>query len=179
MLPKTDMFEIGRTKEDIKMDTLELALSLELDLEIYYREQAERNKENSLHVVFSMLAKEEENHAKILRSKADLLTTPVQETNILVEVRKLFKQLGNFKSDIKDIPSQLDSYRMALEMEQRSLKFYRTLRDNSQEEKAKATYQYLIKQEDIHCAIMDELVKLTTRPEEWVESAEFGLREDY
>lgn len=161
------------------MDTLELALSLELDLGKYYTEQAEKNKDNSLHVVFSMLAKEEENHANILMSKADKLTLPVEEPNILVEVRKLFKQLSDFRSDIKDIPSQLDSYRMALEMEQRSLKFYKTLRDNAQEEINKTTYQYLIKQEDIHCVILEELVKLTTRPEEWVESAEFGIREDY
>ncbi len=161
------------------MDTLQLALSLEIDLQKYYYEQAERNKENSLYVVFSMLAKEEENHAKILQSEADKLTLPVQTDNILVEARKLFKQLGDFKTDIKDLPSQLDSYRMALEMEQKSLKFYTNLHDNAPDEKAKITFQYLLKQEDIHCTIMEELVKITTRPEEWVESAEFGLREDY
>lgn len=161
------------------MDTLQLALSLEIDLQKYYYEQAERNKENSLYVVFSMLAKEEENHAKILQSEADKLTLPVQTDNILVEARKLFKQLGDFKTDIKDLPSQLDSYRMALEMEQKSLKFYKNLHDNAPDEKSKITFQYLLKQEDIHCTIMEELVKITTRPEEWVESAEFGLREDY
>lgn len=161
------------------MDTLQLALSLEIDLQKYYHEQAERNKENSLYVVFSMLAKEEENHAKILQSEADKLTLPVQTDNILVEARKLFKQLGDFKTDIKDLPSQLDSYRMALEMEQKSLNFYKNLQDNAPDEKSKITYEYLLKQEDIHCTIMEELVKITTRPEEWVESAEFGLREDY
>ena len=161
------------------MNTLELALTLELDLEKYYTEQAELNKENNFYVIFSMLAKEEEKHASILRSKADKLTLPLQEDNVLAEARKLFKQLGDFKSDIKDIPNQLDSYRMALEMELRSLQFYQSLFDNAPDEKSKVTYQYLIKQEDIHCIIMEELVKLTTRPEEWVESAEFGVREDY
>lgn len=161
------------------MDTLDLALTLEHDLEKYYNEQAEKNKDNSLFVVFTMLAGEEKIHADILMGKADKLELKVQDKNILTEARGLFKQLGDLKSDIKDLPSQLDSYRMALEMEHKSLNFYKNLQDNSTEEKAKETYSYLIKQEDIHCVILEELVKLTTRPEEWIESAEFGLREDY
>lgn len=161
------------------MDTLELALSLEYDLEKYYLEQAEKNKGNSLSVVYTMLAEEEEKHASILLGKADMLELKVQDKSILTEARGLFRQLGDFKSDIKELPSQLDSYRMALEMEQKSLIFYKKLHDNTDDEKEKETYRYLIKQEDTHCIIIEELVKLTTRPEEWVESAEFGLREDY
>ncbi len=161
------------------MDTLELALSLELDLGKYYREQAEKNENNSLKVVFNMLAKEEDKHAEILMSKADLLTLPVSESNILKEAEKLFRHLKDFESDFTELPSQLDSYRMALEMEHKSLKFYTSLRDKAESKEEKTTYEYLIKQEDIHCILLEELVKLTTRPEEWVESAEFGVREDY
>ncbi|MGB8454823.1 MAG: ferritin family protein [Anaerocolumna sp.] len=161
------------------MDTLELALSLEFDLETYYTGQAEKNKENSLFVVFTMLAGEEQKHVDILLGKADLFDLNVEDENILSEARGLFKKLANFESDIKELPSQLDSYRMALGMEQKSLNFYKSLHDTAVDEKTKKTYQYLIKQEDIHCTVMEELVKLTTRPEEWVESAEFGLREDY
>ncbi len=161
------------------MDTLELALTLEYDLEKYYRSQAEKNKDNSLNAVFTMLAGEEEKHAEILLGKADVLDLKVQDENILEKSKGLFGQLGDFKSDIKDLPSQLDSYRMALEMEQKSLNFYKNLHDGALEDKDRETYRYLMKQEDIHCVILEELVKLTTRPEEWVESAEFGLREDY
>ncbi|WMJ85699.1 ferritin-like domain-containing protein [Anaerocolumna sp. MB42-C2] len=161
------------------MDTLELALSLEFDLEKYYGAQAEKNKGNSLFVVFTMLAEEEQKHTEILLGKADVLDLNIQDKNILKEARELFSQMRDFKSDIKELPSQLDSYRMALEMEEKSLKFYKNLRDMAETDKEKETYQYLIKQEDVHCIILEELVKLTTRPEEWVESAEFGLREDY
>lgn len=161
------------------MDTLELALSLELDLEKYYREQAEKHKDNSLKVVFTMLAKEEEQHASILMGKADVLTAEVKKEEILTKARELFRDLGDVKSDVKDIPSQLESYRFALEMEHKSLDFYKGLKEKAEEEEEKRTYQYLIRQEDIHCIVLEELVKLTTRPEEWVESAEFGVREDY
>lgn len=161
------------------MEVLELALTLELDLGKYYREQAEKNRNNSLQIVFSMLAKEEENHADILMGKAELLALPVEDSGILKEAGKLFRHLKDFESEFTEIPSQLDSYRMALEMEHKSLEFYTSLRDKAEDEKEKRTYEYLIKQEDTHCILLEELVKLTTRPEEWVESAEFGLREDY
>ena len=68
---------------------------------------------------------------------------------------------------------------MALEKEQESLKFYQDLYANASKEHSKTVLQYLINQEDKHCMILDELVKLVSRPDEWVESAEFGLREDY
>lgn len=161
------------------MDTLELALSLEFDLEKYYMELAEKNKDNNLAVVFNLLANEERKHTEILLGKADMLDQKIQDKDILMEAKGLFRNLGDFKSDIKEMPNQLDSYRMALELEEKSLKFYKELQAGAEDEKLKNTYGYLMKQEDIHCIIIEELVKLTTRPEEWVESAEFGLREDY
>ncbi len=161
------------------MDILELALSMELDLEKFYKEQAELNKDNSLKVVFTMLAKEEENHANILKANADKLTLALEDTNILSEVQSIFKSMVNFTSDIKDIPDQLDTYRMALEKEEESLKFYQDLYADVSDEQSKTVFQYLIKQEDKHCVILEELVKLLTRPEEWIESADFGMREDY
>ena len=158
------------------MELLELALSMELDLEKFYQEQADLNKDNSLNVVFTMLAKEEKNHANILRTNADKLTLPLEDSNILLDVQSIFKNIDGIADDLQ---SQLDTYKMALEKEQESLKFYQDLYANASKEHSKTVLQYLINQEDKHCMILDELVKLVSRPDEWVESAEFGLREDY
>lgn len=161
------------------MSILELAISLEHDLESFYRQQAELSKGNSLSVVFTLLAKEEENHARILESNSDKLVLPLTDSDILSEIQSIFKSMDDFKLEIKDIPSQLDTYRMALGKEEESLKFYRELQANASDEQSKTVFQYLIKQEDKHCIILEELIKLVNRPEEWVESAEFGIREDY
>ncbi len=161
------------------MDALELAISMELDLENFYRKQSELNKENSLNVVFTLLAKEEENHAQILIQNAEKLTLPLEDSEILSEVHSIFRNMNDFQSDIKNLPSQLDAYRMALEKEQESLKFYQDLYDEATEERSKTVFGYLIKQEEKHSIILEELIKLVNRPEEWVESAEFGIREEY
>ncbi len=161
------------------MEILDLALSMEYDLEAFYKRQAELNEGNSLHEVFILLAKEEEKHAVILQSYKDDIVLPLAESNIIADVKVLFKELKDFKQEIKDIPTQLDVYRMALEKEEQSLEFYKDLHDKAGEEQSKKVFSYLMQQEDTHCIILEELVKLVNRPEEWVESAEFGIREEY
>jgi rubrerythrin len=49
----------------------------------------------------------------------------------------------------------------------------------SDNDKDKELFEFLLREERKHLTLFDELVKMLTRPEEWVESAEFGLREDY
>ncbi len=161
------------------MELLDLALSMENDLEAFYRKQAELNEGNSLQKVFLILAGEEENHAAILQSYKKDIVLPFKDSNILTNVKSIFKEMTDFKMEIKHIPNQLDIYRMALEKEEESVKFYQDLLDKASEEQSKKVFGYLIKQEDTHCIILEELVKMTSRPEEWVESAEFGLREEY
>ena len=161
------------------MEILDLALSMEYDMEAFYKRQAELNEGNSLHEVFILLAKEEEKHAVILQSYKDDIVLPLAESNIIADVKVLFKELKDFKQEIKDIPTQLDVYRMALEKEEQSLEFYKDLHDKAGEEQSKKVFSYLMQQEDTHCIILEELVKLVNRPEEWVESAEFGIREEY
>jgi rubrerythrin len=161
------------------MELLELALSMEYDLKDFYNKQAELNDGNSLCTIFKLLEKEEEKHAQILKSYNNLIELPLTDSTILSDVKSIFKETDNFKSEIKKLPNQLDVYRMALEKEEQSLKFYQDLFDKASDEKSKKVFGYLIDQEDKHCIIMEELVKLVTRPEEWVESAEFGRREDY
>lgn len=161
------------------MELLEFALSMELDLKDFYKKQADLHKGNCLNTVFTLLAEEEDKHAAILRSYADKIVLPLTDSNILSDVRSIFKQIKDFTLEIKDIPSQLDVYRMALEKEEESKKFYQDLCDKSSEEQSRQVFEYLTAQEDKHCIILEELVKRVSRPEEWVESAEFGIREEY
>ena len=49
------------------MNSIEFAINMELDGVKYYTEQAEINKDNSLNTVFLLLAKDEGNHARILK----------------------------------------------------------------------------------------------------------------
>lgn len=161
------------------MELLDLALSMENDLKVFYEKQAQLNESNSLKVPFMLLAKEEETHAQIIKSYSDHIALPLPDSHIIADVNAIFKEMKNFKVEIKELPNQLDVYRMALEKEKQSVAFYQDLQDKASEPQSKTVFGYLIEQEKKHCIIVEELIKMASRPEEWVESAEFGLREEY
>lgn len=157
------------------MDILVYAIKMELDGEKYYVEQAELNRENSLYNVFMDLAKDEGDHARILEDKARgslyRLSAPVRSS-----VQNVFSRLSGSKGT-PGSPDQVEIYKEALEKEKQSIDLYKKLLGESEGDKE--IYEYLIAQEEEHCEILEEIIRMANRPNEWVESAEFGKREDY
>lgn len=157
------------------MDILVYAIKMELDGEKYYKEQAELNRENNLYNVFIDLAKDESDHAKILEDKARGSFYRLN-SSVRSSVENVFAGLSNAK-DIPRYEGQLEVYKAALEKEKQSIDLYKKLLSESGSDKE--LYDYLIEQEEEHCRIIEEIIRIASRPEEWVEAAEFGLREDY
>ncbi|MPW25890.1 rubrerythrin [Alkalibaculum sp. M08DMB] len=161
------------------MNSIEFAINMELEGEKYYTEQAELNRDNNLSTVFLILAKDERDHADILRNKSKNLPFELNKSNVLTESKGIFKQLGEGKSIINDTALQLDVYKSALDTEKRSIDLYKDLLDQTEDEREKEVFEFLVEQEEEHYKILNELIILLTRPEEWIESAEFGIRKDY
>ncbi len=161
------------------MNLLEYAIKMEAEGAQYYQKQAEINKGNSLYTVCTLLSKEELRHEQILKNKAGSLAYSLDKSTIKDDVKTLFDEMDDFKNELKKIPSQLDFYRFALENEQKSIDLYTEFAQNAANEDEKKLFEYLVEQERDHYAIVDEFVKILTHAEQWVESAEFGVREDY
>jgi rubrerythrin len=158
------------------MDMLEFAIKMEQDGEKYYETQAALHQADGLKVVFTMLAGEERKHAGILRNKQNGAPYTLDKPE-RPDLKSVFSGLASLQGDLKPAPDQLDAYRMALDMEQRSIDLYmKMLAEPGSDRKL---CEFLIKQEQGHYAIIEELVKLVSRPAEWVEAAEFGIREEY
>lgn len=163
----------------IYMNSLEFAINMELEGEEYYIQQAERNKNNGLHNVFLLLANDEKNHGNILRNKSKDLPFELKQSSALTQSKSIFQELAQGKNQIKESSTQLDVYGSALVTEKHSIEIYKELLTNAVDEKEKDLFHFLIQQEEEHYTIIEEIITLLTRPEEWVESAEFGIREDY
>lgn len=161
------------------MNYLEFAIKMELDGEKYYLSQAEKNQGNNLNTVFLMLAEDERMHADILKKKFDKLSYELTEKNTLIEYKNVFEDLDDFEDEMKANPNQLDAYRMALDREEESIDLYEKMLKEAVDHKDKTLFEFLIEQEKMHYKIIEEIISHLSRAEEWVESAEFGLREDY
>jgi len=161
------------------MDALKFAIEMELDGEKYYMEQAEINKDNSLNIVCLMLAGDERNHARILKDKASGMLYTLKDSDTLMKSKNIFKDIGDIKVEFKQIPSQLDFYRIASDKEKQSIELYEGLLSKAVNNHEKELYEYLIEQEKQHYEVLENLAALLRHADEWIESPEFGLRKDY
>ncbi|MEX1376325.1 MAG: ferritin family protein [Eubacteriales bacterium] len=161
------------------MDVLKYAIQMEKDGEAYYTKQAEINKGNPLHTVCMLLAKEEKGHAEILESKMNSLPYKLSESEAYEKAKNIFSDAKTFTSEIKETPDQLEFYRFALENEQKSIDLYMDFLADAEDEKDKVLFEFLVAQETEHYEIIDDLVRMLTNAEQWVEDAEFGVREEY
>jgi rubrerythrin len=161
------------------MNSLVFAINTELEGAKYYREQAELNKANELSTVFLLLAKDEETHAEVLQNKLNKFSCVLKNNNTMANVKNIFKGIGNYKEKTIAFPKQIDLYRMALDKEKQSIKLYNEFLSEAIDDMDKQLFSYLVRQETDHLTIIDNLIMFVNRPGEWVESAEFGIREEY
>lgn len=160
------------------MNVLDFAINMELEGEKYYSGQAELARNSALKSVFLMLAKDEHVHAEILKNKSKNLSYELKNNDTLSETKNLFKGIGDFKDEIKQNPNQLDLYRVALKNEKESINLYEKYLSKSDDDESKTLFKYLIEQEKDHYEILDELILQLIKDDDWVESAEFGIRSD-
>lgn len=161
------------------INAIEFAIEMEHDGEAYYLEQAKINKDNSLNTVFLLLAEDEKMHGQLLQNKMNEDVCTLDDSASFAKIQNVFEGLHDFKSDIWKVPNQLELYEMAQDKEKQSIDLYRGLLSTAADPKEKKLFAYLIRQEEGHFAVFEELVSLLKRANEWVESPEFGLRKEY
>lgn len=159
------------------MNAIDFAISMELEGQKYYLDLAEANKDNELHKVFLLLADSEKQHANLLEKHKKKEALNLEDQSIHVDFKSVFKDLRNIENEHS--VKQLDAYHIACELEEKSIELYKNMKTKADNALEEEIFDYLIRQEEEHLILFEELVKLVTRPEEWVESAEFGIREEY
>ena len=159
------------------MNTLDYAIKMEQDGEKYYREQAEINKNNALYTACNLLAEEEKKHAQILENKKNKLAYQLTDSNLFSDTRNIFSEVKDIETEGKQNP-QLIFYRIASDMEKKSIELYNEFLGSATTNEEKELFGYMIKQEKQHFDLLDEMDRLLTNAEEWIESPEFGRRRE-
>lgn len=161
------------------MKSLEFAIKMELDGEKYYLEQAELRKGTVLEQVFTMLAEDEREHARLLELHAEKHEYEFTEGRVYSAFRSIFENASEFRLDEKEIPSQLDVYQHAIGFEDDAIKLYQELLAEAETEADKKLFKFLVEEEQRHKQVFQDIVEHLRKADQWVESAEFGLQEDY
>ncbi|MBE3593201.1 MAG: ferritin family protein [Thermoanaerobacter sp.] len=160
------------------MTNVEFAIQMEKDGEKYYKEQAQKNKGNELENLFLDLANDEKKHAEIIENWAKKNIFDLKESEIIKKFTNVFKNKDEVKSNVRFKPEQLEIYQFALKIENESIDLYEKMLKESKDDLEKRLFEFLIREENRHKEIFENLVDHVRKAEEWVESAEFGIRKD-
>ena len=166
------------------MNIYKYAMKLEKDSEEYYKKLMGETDDVGLQTILKMLADDEAKHFSIVEQMMETDTCPVcAETHILKNAKNIFMKikpvLAGEKLAFNFDSAQADFYRSAQEFEEKSYKNYLKMSNEVGDETQKNLLLKLAEEEKKHMFLLENLVEFVSRPETWIEDAEFNHLDEY
>lgn len=155
------------------MEIYEFAMKMEKDGEQYYLELAQNAVNAGFKNIFTILAHAEAVHYDIFRKMRDNEKIEVPGTKLLSEVRNIFEKIREEEKDADVLISQIDLYRKAREIENKSIDFYLTQADEMRDPYQKEIFVKIADEEKKHFFIMEEIINFVAQPGTWLENPEW------
>ena len=161
------------------MDIFEYAIQMEKDGEEFYRKIAQNTNDEGIKRILNMLADDEIKHREILQEMRDKSEADMEETEILSKSKNIFEEMQEKHKKLTSGDKEIDLYREAKEIEQKSIDFYEEKAQEADAEDQKKILLQIADEERRHYHLIDNIEELLLRPKQWVEDAEFYHLEDY
>ncbi len=160
------------------MEALEIALKMEKDGEIFYREMAGKATNPGFKEIFNQLANDEVKHYQIFKDMRQFGELFV-ETEVLKNAGNIFKQMiANDELNNLDT-SQLELYQKAMGLEKNSREFYLEKAAETANQRQSELFRKIADEEERHYFLLHNIYELVLRPQTWVENGEFVHLEEY
>ncbi len=160
------------------MNIFEYAMQMEKDGEEYYRTLARQTDNKGLQTILTMLADEEVKHYNAIE-RIQTTEPHMAETTILTDAKNIFVQIKESGESFDFDIQQTELYRKAQDIEKESQDFYTEKADEVTEEYQRELFLKLADEERKHYFLLDNIIEFVSRPEYWLENAEFCHLEEY
>ncbi len=160
------------------MNILEYAMQMEKDGEEFYRDLAQKVKNTGIRNILTMLADEEARHYQVL-ADIEQGSAEVPETDILNHAKNVFAEMKDTGRTLHLDEAQIDLYREAQAIEQRSIDFYTEKAAVVGQDAQKQLLTRLAQEEKKHYFLLENIIDFVSRPTTWLENAEFCHLEQY
>lgn len=161
------------------MNIFEFAMKMEMDGEAYYRDLALKSKIPALQKVLGMLADDELVHYQVVKNLRDHSPATLAESTVLKDAKNVFTQLKGQKIEFELKGTEINLYKKALEIENKSEDFYREKADEVEGAEIKELLLKIAAQERHHGFLVENLIVFLLRPQTWIENAEFNHLDEY
>lgn len=162
------------------MTIIDDAIEMENRARNYYAESAEKLTDPSGKRILELLVQEEIRHAEALERLKAGKYGEIGSSSLLSEVKGLVEgAVKEGRGAVSSDASLREILQKAMEIEQATKKFYEEKKSATGDPQEKELFSLLAAQELGHYLLVSSLAEYFDRPTEWIESAEFGLREEY
>lgn len=159
------------------MNIYEFAMQMERDGEQFYRNLADGSSNQGMSRILTLLADDEARHYIIVKEMAEDVEPDMDKTTILSDAKNVFAQMRGTTLELDGL--QVDVYRQAQEIEQKSREFYEEQAALATKASTRTILLEMADEEKRHYFLIGQIVKFLDRPQTWVEDAEFTRMDEY
>jgi rubrerythrin len=162
------------------MNVFEFAMQMEKDGEAFYRQIASKTNNAGLQKIFTTLADEEVVHYKTFKKLFEKSAADIVESNVLGKAKNIFQEMkktGGF--DISAETPQIEAYKKAMDAEKEAFTFYEKKAEEATNPTEKNILQAFAREERRHYRLLENVLDFVSRPDAWLENAEFSQLGEY
>ncbi len=161
------------------MNIYDYAMQMEKDGEDYYRDLARKINNAGIKKILVMLADAEVKHYVILQKMKNDEKVQALDSGILLNAKNIFVKMKEEDDTIGINISQIELYKKAQEIEEKSRKFYLEKAGEAVNPAQKEIFSKIADEEKKHYFILENVIEFVSRPQNWLENAEWYHLEEY
>ncbi len=133
------------------MNAIEIAIKMEKDSIKFYTEASEKTDNQVGKSMFLSIVEDEKRHLETLSQIFKGLDITCKDVSPMESIKTVFESLKDgMMQRVKATKDELDAFKIAMQMEQEGIKFYKNVALAAQTEKEKALFERLVKEEQEH-----------------------------
>lgn len=161
------------------MDIFEFGMKMELDGEAYYREIAGKSDDKGIKAILDLLANSETSHYNVLKKMKEHAAPELKAVTMMPDVKNVFEEMASGQGNLDADVSHVDMYKQAVDVEAKSEAFYREQAEAADTSAVKEIFTNMANEEKEHGVILESIIDMLSRPDTWLENAEWRHMEEY
>lgn len=146
------------------MNIYDFAMKMELDGKKYYEELMNNAEDKGLKKIFEMLAKDEEEHHRIIKNMKEK-DTKYTKSETLKNANNIFSKMLSTDQRFNLTTTSIEAYKHALKLEDESIRLYEDKYEKSENQEQKKIFRSLAYEEKKHKLIIENILDFASQPE--------------
>jgi rubrerythrin len=133
------------------MNAIEIAIKMEKDAIDFYSKAAEKTSHPAGKKMFQSITEDEKRHLSMLSQIFKELDIKMDDVSPMRNMQTIFESMKNSMMErVMATQDELEAFKIAMQMEQEGVAFYKRVETETRKEKEKALFERLIKEEQQH-----------------------------